>query len=198
MATVWRLQGIETHGGDLALTRLALGGEDGLLSDGAAVTASHAPVEGDLSTLAAGGTACLWPQEVVQSPGIWSEMTCLSDAEAWAARFMPVSVLSGVAHYSLTTLRSGRRVCAALGRVPATAGEWSVAPTRSAALDVLGGVSIPSMASTVPPCRAVDGYKWPQAQGHRLRSASFPGITAGHGLRSVVRERLPTALRRPQ
>ena len=147
MATVWRLQGIETHGGDLALTRLALWGEDGLLSDGAAVTASHAPVEGDLSTLAAGGPACLWPQEVVQSPGFWIEMTCLSDAEAWAARFMPVSVLSGVAHYSLTTLRSGRRVCAALGRVPATAGEWSVAPTRSAALDVWGGISIPSTPS---------------------------------------------------
>lgn len=147
MATVWRLHGIETHGGDLALTQLALWGGEGLLSDGAVVTASHAPAQGSLSTLIGGGAPVVWAKDVVQSAGFWIEITCPVDVEAWAARFMPVDMLSGVAHYSLSTLRSGRLVCAELGRVPATAGTWSVAPTRSAALDLLGGISIPSTPS---------------------------------------------------
>lgn len=72
----WKFVSFDVQGAQLRLSGLRLWGGSTAVDAGAVVTASHLPVEGELSTLLDGdfGTFCAWPAEVVQLPGFWIQL----------------------------------------------------------------------------------------------------------------------------
>lgn len=170
-STKWRIAGLSVAG-DLVLSGVALhtpaGGQ---IQDQAVVSASHAPVSGDLSALQTGSGVCRFAAADVQASGFWIEWTFPVAVELQGLRFKAADAPLDLQRYSLGAQDAGRWLWADQGAVPVvTVGQWSVLPQLMPSLDVLIGTP-----RAVPPTQPVIYGVAASAKAEQLLLAGLSG-----------------------
>ncbi|MDH1815364.1 WD40/YVTN/BNR-like repeat-containing protein [Comamonas aquatica] len=170
-STKWRIAGLSVAG-DLVLSGVALHTPAGVEVQGQAVmSASHAPISGDLSTLQTGGGMCRFAAADVQAPGFWIEWTFPVAVELQGLRFKAAEALLDLQRYSLGAMDASRWLWSDHGAVPVvTAGQWSVLPQLMPSMEV--PIGTPRM---VPPTQPVIYGVAASAKAEQLLLAGLSG-----------------------
>lgn len=159
-STDFRLTGLDTRGADLTLSALELHGVGGRLDVGAAITSSHAPTSGTLSSLGDGDplTSCTFAAADVASPGFWIGI------QVSAAQEVTAVALQGSLYALLLCERVGADWSFVLSLqdtrgLPALASvePWQKSPTMASDLTVFNGIT---GASPMAPVASEGGVKF--------------------------------------
>lgn len=143
-STVWRLQGIDTGGADLILSRIvpwSAGGAVSVLS----ISSSFSPVGGELENLLVDdGSVCVFAAEDLHKPGFYIEFTLSEPATPWGFRFAGPNPSNWIMQHQIVL---GHSVCS-LRSPQWSSGVLSPQPTKPLLFDLQYGEWLP-IASTL-------------------------------------------------